>query len=73
VFIVGGIVGAFSPFWATSILRYCMAIFPLFVGIAAWRPRHFDAIVGSFAVAEGMLVIIVFSAIGGWHAPIIAP
>lgn len=60
VFTIGTVLTAFSPFFPNSILRYTMASFPLFVAFA-WKlkPAWEGAVVGSLAIAQGALTIIV--------------
>jgi hypothetical protein len=73
VFTLGSIAGALSPYWPTPVLRFCMVVFPLFVGIAVRCSRSFGAIVGSFALAQGALAVVVFVSLVHWQTAPFAP
>ena len=74
VFTLGSIIGMLSPYWPTSILRYSMAVFPLFAGYA-WkiRPSWTGGVVGALAVSQGALAVMLFVAIVHPQATLLAP
>jgi len=66
VFTVGSVLGAMSPYWTMSTLRYSMVIIPFFAAFA-WklRPSWMGPLVGMMATMQGALAVIVF--IGAAH------
>jgi hypothetical protein len=74
VFTVGSALGTLSPYWPTSILRYSMAIFPLFAGYA-WkiRPAWTGGVVGALAVSQGALAVMIFVAVVHPQVTLLAP
>ena len=74
IYTVLATLAAFSPFWASSIPRYVMAVFPLLVMIAVAVPRRFEgALVGSMALLQGSLATIAFASILTWQTAPFAP
>lgn len=70
VYAVGGTLTAFSPFWTTSTLRYIMVIVPFFGAIAfLLRRLAFGVVLGSFALFQGVLAIVVFVGAFSGHSP----
>jgi hypothetical protein len=74
VFTVGSALGTLSPYWPSSILRYSMAIFPLFAAYA-WkiRPAWTGGVVGALAVSQGALAVMIFVAVVHPQATLLAP
>jgi hypothetical protein len=74
VFTVGSALGTLSPYWPTSVLRYSMAIFPLFAAYA-WkiRPAWTGGVVGALAVSQGALAVMIFVAVVHPQATLLAP
>jgi hypothetical protein len=61
VFTIGSVFATMSPFLTTSILRYSMAVFPLFAAYA-WRirPKWEGSVIGVLALSQGALGLILF-------------
>ncbi len=74
VFTVGSVLGTMSPFWPSSILRYSMGIFTLFAALA-WkiRPNWTDGFVGTLAVSQGALAVMILVAVVHPQATLLAP
>jgi hypothetical protein len=60
VFTVGSILGMLSPYEPVSVMRYSLAVVPLFAGYA-WRmrPSWEGPVVGVLAFSQGVLALIV--------------
>lgn len=74
VFTAGSALGTLSPYWPSSVLRYSMAIFPLFAAYA-WkiRPTWTGGVVGALAVSQGALAVMIFVAVVHPQATLLAP
>jgi hypothetical protein len=70
---IGATLIAFSPFWPTPILRYTLALVPLFAAFAHLaRPRLLDFAVGAFGLFQGVFAVVVFVSLLNGH-PASAP
>ncbi len=74
VFAVGSALGAMSPYWPTGVLRYTMVLIPCLAAFA-WliRPSWIGAVVGTLAVSEGALAIIILVGLAHPQSTILAP
>jgi hypothetical protein len=74
VFAVGGVLAAFSSYWQTGELRYALVLIPLTAAFA-WRirPSWTGAVVGSMAMAQGCLAVIIFVGLAHPQATPLAP
>ncbi len=74
VFAVGGVLGACSDYWQSGTLRYTLALIPLMAAFA-WRirPSWTGAVVGSIAVTQGCLAVIILVGVGHPQATPLAP
>lgn len=74
VYTIGSILLAFSAFWATSILRYVLAIFPLFALLVQRIPKDYRfPLIAGFAVLQGTLGTVAFASITDWTNAPFAP
>jgi len=66
VFTIGGVLAALSPYEPNSVLRYSLAVFPLFAAVA-WkmRPTWEGPVVGILAFSQGILVLMIL--VGTMH------
>jgi len=71
VYTIGSILLAFSAFWATSILRYVLAVFPLLAIVVAKTPaRYRPTLIAGCAVLQGALATVAFASLTDYtHAP----
>jgi hypothetical protein len=60
IFTFGSVLAMMSPYEPVSVLRYSMAVLPLFAGFA-WRMRSTweSAVVATLAVSQGALAVVV--------------
>ena len=60
VFTLGSVLAMMSPYEPVSVLRYSMAILPLFAGFA-WkmRPSWDVSVAGVMAMAQGVLAFVI--------------
>jgi hypothetical protein len=74
VFAVGMALGAMSPFWPNSVLRYSMVLIPCLAAFA-WliRSSWIGAIVGALAVSEGALAVIILVGLAHPQSTLLAP
>jgi hypothetical protein len=74
VFTVGSVLGAMSPYWPNSVLRYTMVLIPCLAAFAwAIRPTWTGAVVGTLAVSQGALAIIILVGLAHPQATLLAP
>jgi hypothetical protein len=68
VFTIGSVLATLSPFFPDSVLRYSMAVIPLF-GAFAWkmRPAWEGPVVGMLACSQGVLALIVLQGALNMH------
>jgi hypothetical protein len=67
---IGGSLVTFSPFWATSVIRYSLVTVPVFAAAFAHlaRRRLMDFTIGAFGIFQGVLAIVVFVGLVDGHA-----
>jgi Dolichyl-phosphate-mannose-protein mannosyltransferase len=74
VYIGGTVLAALSPFWPSSVLRYSMAVFPLFIGYCRLVPRrHLPTVAAVSATLMGGLALVAFASIATWQTAPFAP
>jgi hypothetical protein len=62
IYTIGAILVAFSPFWPSSILRYTMAVFPLYIGLVrAIAARYLGTVVAVSASVMGAIALVAFA------------
>jgi hypothetical protein len=74
VFTVGAVLSAMSAYWPTGVLRYTLVLTPLMAAFA-WKIRASwtGAVVGTLALSQGALAIIIFVAVAHPQATPLAP
>jgi 4-amino-4-deoxy-L-arabinose transferase-like glycosyltransferase len=73
-FAVGGVLVAFSGYWQSATLRLALVLIPLMAAFA-WRirPSWTGAVVGSMAMAQGCLAVIIFVGLAHPQATLLSP
>jgi hypothetical protein len=65
---------AFSPYWATSVARYVLVVFPLFAAVAArLRPTAGGIVLGASGTLLGAISTVAFSTLSHWETAPFAP
>ncbi len=74
VYVVGACLGAMSAYWPSAVLRYTLVITPL-LAASAWKLRSTwtGAVVGTMAVMQGALAIMLFVATVYPQATLLSP
>jgi hypothetical protein len=74
VYAIGTALLAFSNSWPTGILRYTLAVFPAFIGIA-WHLRRewVSPLVATLATMQGAIAVVAFASIITWQTAPFAP
>jgi hypothetical protein len=74
IYAVLSVLGAMSPYWPTSMLRYSLAVFPMFAAFA-WKLRGtwFTSVVAMCALAQGALAVMLLAGLVYPQATLLAP
>lgn len=69
---LGGILVAFTSYWSSSTLRFAWVVFPFQAALACRLSGRWTSVLSSsFAMAQGVLAVVVFVGLVHWqHAPL---
>jgi hypothetical protein len=74
VYVAGMVLASMSPYWATSILRYTMPLFPVMAAWIATLPRSWRTpFVATSATLQGGLALVAFASLVAWQTAPFAP